>query len=331
MRLKQLGKTGLIVSPIGLGMAALGRPGYINIGHAEDLKKDYKIKSMERKAHRVLDLAWDLGIRYFDAARSYGKAEAFLSSWLQKKQIKEDAVVIGSKWGYTYTADWKVTAKAHEVKDHSHSVLLRQWEESQAELGAYLKLYQIHSATKESNVLRNKKVLEELHSIKKSGTFIGLSVSGPLQNETILDALEVKFDGVQLFDTIQATWNLLEQSATEALIAAHELGLGVIIKEALANGRLTDKNVDPDFEDKIYLFEYHEKKLDTTIDALAMAAALNQPWVDVVLSGATTGNQLQSNLKAVTVSWSDQITSDLSFMEEESNKYWATRSALPWN
>ncbi|MGI9541900.1 MAG: aldo/keto reductase [Cyclobacteriaceae bacterium] len=331
MRLKELGRTGLKVSPIGIGLAALGRPGYINLGHAHDLNKDYNVKSMEKNAHQVLDLALEFGIRYFDVARSYGKAEAFLSSWLHKNGLKPESVVTGSKWGYTYTADWKVEATAHEIKDHSHSVLKQQLEESRAQLGEFLKLYQIHSATRESGVLKNQEVLEELHLIKQSGTSIGLSVSGPLQNETILEALEVTFDGVRLFDTVQATWNLLEQSATSALQAAHQEGLGVIIKEALANGRLTDKNSDPDFEDKIYLFEYHEKQLDTTIDALAIAAALYQPWVDVVLSGASTLDQLKSNLKAITVGWSEQIASELSFMREETQQYWRLRSELPWN
>lgn len=331
MRLRELGKTRLMVSPVGFGLAALGRPGYINLGHDHDLKKNYQVKSMERNAHQVLDLAWELGIRYFDAARSYGKAEAFLSSWLQKKKLEPASVVAGSKWGYTYTADWKVEAQAHEVKDHSYSVLEQQWEESQAQLGSFLKLYQIHSATPESKVLKNQKVLEKLHLIKKEGTAIGLSVSGPNQKETILEALEVKLDGIRLFDTVQATWNLLEQSASSALKAAHEEGMGVIIKEALANGRLTDKNSNPDFEDKIYLFEYHEKQLDTTIDALALAAALNQPWVDVVLSGAATTGHLKSNLKAITVSWNEQIASELSFMREGTNEYWRKRSELPWN
>lgn len=331
MRLKNLGNTDLKVSPIGLGLAALGRPGYINLGHATDLKSDYHVKSMERNAHQVLDLAWELGIRYFDAARSYGKAEAFLSSWLQKKKLESASVVTGSKWGYTYTADWKVATQAHEVKEHSHLVLEQQWEESRAQLGSFLKLYQIHSATQESKVLKNKKVLERLHIIKQKGTAIGLSVSGPNQKETILEALEVKLDGIRLFDTVQATWNLLEQSAGPALKAAHEEGMGVIIKEALANGRLTDKNSNPDFEDKIYLFEYHEKQLDTTIDALALAAALNQPWVDVVLSGAATTGHLKSNLKAVTVSWNEQIASELSFMREEADQYWRKRRELPWN
>ncbi len=331
MRLKELGKTGLKVSSIGLGLAALGRPGYINLGHANDLKKKYKVKRMEKNTHKVLDLAWDLGIRYFDVAQSYGKAEEFLSNWLQKRKHESDMVVVGSKWGYTYTGNWKVEAQTHEVKDHSHSVLINQWEDSQTKLGSFLKLYQIHSATQESKVLKDQKVMQHLHLLKQSGTSIGLSVSGPNQNETIFEALEVKFDGIGLFDTVQATWNLLEQSASPALKASHQEGLGVIIKEALGNGRLTDRNEDPDFKDKISLLEFQEKQLNITTDALALAAVLNQPWVDVVLSGATTLDQLKSNIKAITVTWTEQMESELGFMREESQQYWKIRSELPWN
>ena len=75
MQQRTLGSTGLAVTPIGLGLAALGRPGYINLGHADDLKQQYDIVPMEAHAHRVLDAAWEAGVRYFDAARSYGRAE----------------------------------------------------------------------------------------------------------------------------------------------------------------------------------------------------------------------------------------------------------------
>ena len=126
MKTKLLSKTGLVVTPIGLGLAALGRPGYITLKHADDLDRGYSIIEMEQHAHLVLDTAWDLGIRYFDAARSYGRAEAFLASWLDKRRIPEDQVTVGSKWGYTYTADWKVGAEVNEVKDHSLGQLRRQ-------------------------------------------------------------------------------------------------------------------------------------------------------------------------------------------------------------
>ena len=66
-----------MVTKIGLGLAALGRPGYINLGHAVDLNHNYDLESMESHAHEIMELAYQKGIRYFDAARSYGKAEEF--------------------------------------------------------------------------------------------------------------------------------------------------------------------------------------------------------------------------------------------------------------
>ena len=67
MKQKKFGQTPLTVTPLGLGLAALGRPGYINLGHGGDLDHDYDvIEAMEANAHAVLDAAWEAGIRYFD-------------------------------------------------------------------------------------------------------------------------------------------------------------------------------------------------------------------------------------------------------------------------
>ena len=127
---RTLGNTDLEVTPLGLGLAALGRPGYINLGHAEDLAGHTDVESMERRAHDVLDAAYEGGIRYFDAARSYGRAEAFLASWLERRGFGPDDVTVGSKWGYTYTANWRVDAEVNEVKDLSEATLERQLTES---------------------------------------------------------------------------------------------------------------------------------------------------------------------------------------------------------
>ena len=176
MKLHSLGETQLQVSPLGLGLAALGRPGYINLGHANDLNGDYAVEDMQANAHTVLDAAYRAGVRYFDAARSYGKAEVFLGGWLRSREIPPESVTVASKWGYTYTAGWQVKAAEHEVKEHSLAVLRRQWDETQANLGGYLDLYQIHSATLKSGVLENPKVLAELARLKGAGTAIGLTV-----------------------------------------------------------------------------------------------------------------------------------------------------------
>ncbi len=312
MLLRPLGATGLVVSRLGLGLAALGRPGYINLGHASDLHHDYDVAAMQAHAHAVLDAARDAGIRYFDAARSYGRAEEFLASWLRERNVAPDAVTVGSKWGYTYTADWQVTAEKHEVKDHSLPVLRRQFAESRALLGDHLDLYQIHSATLDSGVLDDSSVLAELARIQASGVRIGLSLSGPGQSATLAKALTVRMDGVRLFDCVQATWNLLERSATAALQEAHTAGMGVIVKEALANGRLTARNNNPDFAVQRRLLDEEAARLGTTSDALALAAVLAQPWADVVLSGAVTTEQLASNVAALAATWDDQAADRLS-------------------
>ena len=331
MKLRTFGGTGLIASPIGLGMAALGRPGYINLEHAQDLACDYDVTAMERRAHEVLDAAWSAGIRYFDAARSYGSAEQFLGSWLSSRAVPFESVTVGSKWGYTYTAGWKVHAPAHEIKDHSLATLAKQWPESVGYLNGYLKLYQIHSATVESGVLENSEVLRRLARLKSDGISIGLTLSGPEQGETLGRAMEITIDASPLFDCVQATWNLLEPSVGPALIEAHSAGLGVIIKEALANGRLTDRNLKPEFSPKLTVLQTEAKKLNSSIDALVLAACLKQPFVDVVLSGATTAEQLVSNVQASDLEIGPNALARLAEIAEPAKTYWVTRSKLQWN
>jgi aryl-alcohol dehydrogenase-like predicted oxidoreductase len=307
MELRPLGSTGLRVTPIGLGLAALGRPSYITLDRATDLGDDRSVTALERRSHEVLSAAYDAGIRYFDAARSYGFAERFLGSWLRQRGLPPSDVTVGSKWGYTYVGDWKMDAHVNEVKDHSLSALRRQVEESRGMLGEFLDLYQIHSATLESGVLDDDAVLAELISLRASGLVIGLSVSGPRQADVIRRALAVSVDGVNPFQSVQATWNLLEPSAGSALTEAHDAGWGVIVKEALANGRLASR------------------------DQVAIAAALANPWVDVVLSGAVTEAQLRSNGGALAVRLTPDELAELSKLAEPADRYWKERSALPWS
>lgn len=318
------GRTPLHTTQLGLGLAALGRPGYINLGHADDLNHNYDVDTMRQHAHTMLDAAYDAGIRYFDTARSYGRAEAFLASWLVARQLPVSAVTIGSKWGYTYTADWQIDAEHHEIKEHSIEVLKRQTAETWDTLGDYLDIYHIHSATLSTGVLENDAVLNKLADLKAKGWVVGLSLSGDKQGETLYKALEVERDGQLLFGSVQATWNLLERSAEPALKAAHEAGLGVIIKEAVANGRLTPRNPIP-------VLAETAAELNTTADALAIAAVLAQPWVDVVLSGAAQLDHLHTNLKATEISWNDTLEEKLRSLIEPPEQYWQTRSNLAWN
>ena len=292
-----------MVSRIGLGLAALGRPAYINVGRQRDFGSERSVAALERRCHEMLDAAYASGIRYLDAARSYGLAENFLSTWLKTRNPPKDAITIGSKWGYSYVGSWQLDAPVHEVKDLSIDTLRQQIAESRALLGDRLQLYEIHSATIESKVLENIAVLRELQRLRSSGLVIGLTVTGPNQADVIRRALRVSVDGVNPFQVVQATWNLLERSAGVALAEAKASGWGVIIKESLANGRLAEQ------------------------DVLALAAALSQPWADVVLSGAVTLAQLESNLNSIA---SVREPGDWPDIAESPADYWTHRSALVW-
>lgn len=283
---------------IGLGLAALGRPGYINLGRDRDLPAERTVEAMRRRTHDVLDAAYASGMRYFDAARSYGRAEEFLASWLDDRPD----VVVGSKWGYTYVAGWRVDAKVHETKDHGVATFERQVAESRALFGERLDLYQIHSVTPDSSALTDPVLHRHLADLASRGVTIGISTSGARQAEAIRTALAVEVDGAPLFNAVQATWNPLEPSAGPALEEAHAAGRHVIIKEAVANGRLADR------------------------DAEVLANALAQPWVDVVLSGAATTAQLASNLRALEITDSGNLPA-----AETPDDYWRHRSALPWS
>jgi aryl-alcohol dehydrogenase-like predicted oxidoreductase len=308
---------------MGLGLAALGRPGYINLGHASDLGADYDPERMRRAAHAVLDAAWAEGVRYFDAARSYGRAEEFLGSWLAARKLGRAEVTIGSKWGYEYTAGWRADAEVHEVKDHSSAQFVKQIRETRALLGDKLAVYHIHSATLDSGALDRLDVLRSMAALRDEGVVPGLSLSGPRQAETLRRALAIVIDGRAAFGCVQATWNVLEPSAGAALAEAHDAGWGVIVKEALANGRLTPRNTDPDSAALL-----NRLRSLGSIDAVALAAALAQPWSDVVLSGAGTVGQLESNLTASEITVDPK---DLLAFAEPADLYWRKRAALPWN
>ena len=305
------------VRRVGLGLAALGRPGYLNLGHGADLGADRTPEALRARSFAVLDAAYADGVRYLDAARSYGRAEEFLGAWLRDRDPRD--VVVGSKWGYVYTAGWEVDADPPEVKHHDAETLRRQLAETREHLGERLALYQIHSATPESGVLENDAVLAELAALRAEGVAIGLTTSGTSQAQTLERALEI-----DMFDTVQSTWNLHERSAGPALERAHAAGLGVLVKEALANGRLTPRAAPA-------ALARVAERLGATADAVALAAVLAQPFADVVLSGAVTADTLRSNLAAVGLRLDAGASAALDELAEPPDRYWAARAEMTWN
>jgi aryl-alcohol dehydrogenase-like predicted oxidoreductase len=322
MRATTLSPAGPVVSRIGLGLAALGRPAYITSGRDDDLP-DRSVAGLRARTVAMLDAAYAAGIRYFDAARSYGRAEEFLGGWLADRQHPD--AVAGSKWGYRYTGGWMLDARQQEVKEHSLAMFTTQLAETRAWLGDRLALYQVHSLTAESGLLDDPGLLAALAALRAEGVLIGLSTSGPGQADTLRRAVATTVDGQPLFTVAQVTWNLLEPSVGPAAAEAAAAGWTILVKEAVANGRLSPGG-DP--ADRPAALTGLARDRGVSVDAIAIAAALARPWAGVVLSGAVTPGQLAANLAALTVG--EIPDTDLADLAEPPAAYWAGRSARPW-
>jgi aryl-alcohol dehydrogenase-like predicted oxidoreductase len=337
LQLTTLAPGGPVVSRIGLGLAALGRPAYITGGREDDLP-DRSVDGLRARTFSMLDAAYERGIRYFDAARSYGRAEEFLGGWLAARGYPD--AVCGSKWGYRYTGDWRLDADRQEVKEHSLAMFTAQLAQTRAALGDRLALYQVHSLTPESGLLDDRELLAALARLRAEGVIIGLTTSGPEQGDTLRRAMQATVDGQPLFTVAQVTWNLLEPSVAPAAAEAAAAGWTILIKEALANGRLAPSSgpasggaaangpagppgsgaAGPPAQ-----LAALAAARNVTADAIAIAAALANPWASVVLSGAVTPGQLRANLTALAVG--DVPHLDLA---EPPSAYWASRAARPW-
>jgi len=326
-----LGASRIAVSRLGLGLAAVGRPGYINLGRERELPADRTPEALYARSAALLDAARAAGVRYVDVARSYGRAEEFLARWLRERSVPPEAITIGSKWGYRYTAGWRVDARVHEEKELSLVHFTTQLAESRALLADRLALYQVHSATPES--VADAALLHALVGGRRAGAYraAGLTLSGPDSARVLQAALAARVDGERVFDVVQATFNCLEPSLAAPLAAAREAGVGVIVKEALANGRLTAANGRPGDAGLVRALDAAAAALGCTVDQLALAFVLEQPWTDMVLSGAATTEQLQSHVGALEIALTAETRAVLAAIAEPPACYWATRSSLPWS
>lgn len=309
-----------------LGTAVLGRPAYINTGSGSALPADRSVDSFRAHTATVLDAAVAAGVDWIDTARSYGRAEEFVGDWWRARaaadpQWREQAPTISSKWGYRYVGDWDIHAAVHEVKDHSLTHFTEQFALTRQMLPR-LNLYQAHSLTLDSPLFDDEPLQRALGELRDSGVAVGFSSSGPQQGEIIRRALDIEVAGARLFSAVQATWNLLEPSVGPALAEASRRELTVIVKEALANGRLV---VDPPAPLRTVAARH-----GAAADAAALAAVAQQPWADRVLLGAAGVGQLHANLQADAVELTPQDLAELSPLAMDPEVYWADRSALAW-
>jgi aryl-alcohol dehydrogenase-like predicted oxidoreductase len=170
-------------------------------------------------------------------------------------------------------------------------------------------------------VLADPEVLTRLARLRSEGVEVGVTVTGVKQPALLDLASSLRTgDEAPLFQWVQATWNVLLPHAGVALGGARKTGARVILKEAMAGGRLSIRGQHPRWLEL-------SADLGVTPDALALAVALEQPFADVVLSGAATVAQLESNLGAREVRVGALPWQALA---EAPEVYWEKRSKLPW-
>ena len=321
---KKMGKQNFV---LGLGTAAIGRPQYINI-RQEDTT-DFSLTAFRAAGKKVLDLAYEKGIRYFDTAPGYGLAEELLVKWAQGKN--DATIELATKWGYTYVANFAPNATIHEVKEHSLEKLNEQWAFSKKAL-PYLQTYQIHSATFETGVLDNEKVLNRLAELKVNHNLhIGITTTGANQVEVLKKALEVVVNGIDLFDAFQVTYNILDQSLLEISELLTNTKKRIIIKEALANGRIFPNKRYPNYHKLYQVLASLAKKYQVGIDAIALRFCIDSIAPFKVLSGASKAFHFTENLKAESVKLMESDIARLRQFAILSSSYWKERKQLDWN
>jgi len=201
MRYRDLGKTGLKVSEVGLGCGPLGG----------DPKVDYR---------PLLDRSLELGVNFYDTADFYGSYRS--EEWLGKAfEKKREQVILATKFGTIpgVGKDWSV---GHMQKCLAESLRRLRTD--------YIDLYQLHSPNEA--ILPNHELLEALRKLKQEGTirFYGISLDG---GQFCIDAIrEWQLDAVQIL------FNLFNLEPACSFRACREAGVGLIIKAPLDSGML---------------------------------------------------------------------------------------------
>jgi aryl-alcohol dehydrogenase-like predicted oxidoreductase len=252
-----------------------------------------------------------------------------LIEWVKNQGDPE--IEVATKWGYTYVANFNTNATLHEVKDHGIEKLNEQWEVSK-QLLPYLTTLQIHSATLETGVLKDEEVLKRLGDIKMEyNLIIGLTTTGDNQAEVMKKAFDISMNGYLLFDEVQLTYNILDQSLLDTFNKINTSGRRIIIKEALANGRIFPNAHYPQYANMYIVLAQMASKYEVGIDAIAIRFCIDSVGPFLVISGASKSQQVKENLKSNDFKLDEDDVLTLKSFKIDPRIYWKERKQLQWS
>lgn len=216
MVFRQLGKTDIQISRIGLGTVKVGRNQAVKYPSPFDLPSDQKLQEL-------LDRALALGLNLIDTAPAYGESETRLAPFVGKHRKR---LVLCTKAGETFT-------HGQSSYDFSPPAIIASAYSSLGRLNTdAIDILLLHSDGKDrQNILSALPALSEL---KADGKVRSTGISAKTE-EGILSAIE------EQLDVVMAPFSLANQSLGPALEKAHRAGLGVIAIKALQSGFLTSR------------------------------------------------------------------------------------------
>ena len=313
MQYVNLGRTGLVVSRVCLGMMSFGddseRPWVLDEGAAEPIVK----------------AAVDGGVNFFDTADTYsGGASEVATGRLVSKLLTRDEVVIATKVFMPMTP-------GENGKGLSRKHILSAIDASLTRLGMdYVDLYQIHRWDHRTPI---EETMEALHEVVRSGKarYIGASSMFAWQFAKAQHVAER--NGWTRFVAMQNHYNLIyREEEREMIPQCIDEGVGVIPWSPLARGllagnrtrqgaRLTTRAGDDPFGDYLYNqptdFDVVERVAEVAAERgvpsaqVALAWLLHKPGVTAPIIGATKPGHLADALAAEQLTLSDEEVSRL--------------------
>jgi len=299
MQYRQLGKSGLTVSVVGLGCNNFGGSA-INA----DSGTVYGLLDLEQ-TRAVLDAAFDVGINFFDTADVYGKggSETFLGEVFKDRRHQ---VIIGTKWGSGMETRPEIAWGSRRYIRQACEASLKRMKTD------YIDLYQMHWQDPRTPWEETIAALDELVQEGKV-RYIGHShLAGWEVAHTDWIA---RTTHRERFISAQNHYSLLERAAEVDLIpACEQFGLGLLPYFPLANGLLTGKYgrgkpapqgarlsgraIDEKTYDTLEALEAFAAQRGCTILDLAIGGLASKPVVSSVITGATRAEQIKANAAA---------------------------------
>lgn len=230
MVLRPLGKTGILVSPLGLGTVKLGRTEGVKYPRPFEIPDDHA-------AGALLDTARSFGINLIDTAPAYGRSEERLGALLAGRR---DAWVICTKAG----EEFENGVSRH---DFSPAAIAASVERSLRRLRTdRLDIVLLHSDGDDLEILERSGALEALQRAKAAGQVRAIGASTKTPEGAILAATRC--------DVVMLTLNPHTTADEPALEHARRSGAGVLIKKALDSGRLPQSSNAADAVDSALRF-----------------------------------------------------------------------------